>query len=519
MSKPTSKRATAKRGAKKIAPNAKKPAPAKKPASGEVAAKAIAKAVVAAVTGDKPSPAPVLKKTFAATEHDDERVPPIYFESRTGKYWLRYPDGAYVQFDSGNIDLHLRSHGLSTGKTYDGELNGCERARLTAQRERMVVYAGPLAGYEVGLHTLASGDKILVTKGRRVWPDNPKSDPAFVVEFEEELLGREQSMRLHLWRKYALASLARHDFRPRQAVIMAGPATCGKSFSQVITSYTLGCRTANPAKFFWEGEQFTSALAASEHWSMTETGKADMRRRKAYGELLKQFCVEPIMEVRMMHRDPIFIATFRAIDHTLNCQHEYVMTLPVVDDSTAGKMMLFLAKEAKHKLSEDRGENIRRLEAAMPGYIRWLAKLECPKAFHSPREGVSHYHHPELLDIISDVSHSTHLLHLIDAVLFRVDKTCNKIQERAENEATLIGGDPDRMQGRWVGTASQLERELRADAQEGWNVERLLDRSPNAAGNMLARLKSEQPTRFWSRKDNGVTVWTIDLPAHLKPKE
>ena len=509
MSKPSEKRAVAKRSAKKSGPKAKKPAPVKKTPAQE-----IAKAIVNAIAPSSPAPPPKAPPKFP----DQVKVPPIYFESRTGKYWLQYPDGGFVQFDSGNIDLHLRNYGCSSGKNYDGSLSGCERARLEAQQERMVSYAGALAGYDVGLQTLATGDKILVTKGRRLWPDVPKSDPAFILEFEDELLGKEQSLRLHLWRKFAIASLDRRDFRPRQAVIIAGPGTCGKSFAQAITTYTLGCRVANPSKFFWEGEQFTGALAASEHWSMTETGKADMRRRKAYGELLKQFCVEPVMEVRMMHRDPLFIPTFRAIDHTLNCQHEYVMTLPVVDDSTAGKMMLFLARDAKSKLSEDRPENIRRLEDAMPGYIRWLKKLECPKQLHAPREGVTFFHHPELLGIISDVSHSTHLLNMIDNTLFLVTKTVNRIQERADGEDGLIEGDPDRKAGRWVGTATQMEKELRANADVGWAVERLLDRSPNAAGNMLAKLKSENPARFWAKKVNGVTIWTIDLPEHLKPK-
>lgn len=415
-----------------------------------------------------------------------DKVPTLYFDPRGG-YWRQYEGGRYVRLSDSDASLHLREAGLYGGKVEEG-LNAVEKAKFVAQRERFIDYAGPLAGYRCGYYTLPNGNRLLITSERKTWKEDKRSKPDFILDFQRALLGDTQALYAALWHKFAIESLERQDFRPAQFVVLAGPATCGKSFWQVITTELLGGREESPAKFLWGEDNFNAQLAGAEHWRMDEaTGSTDMRSRRKFGEFVKLYTVGESLAVRAMQRAAITLPCFRRITQSLNWSTENLNTLPLIDDSMRGKLMLFKCDSALDVLSTDRETNMANLRAAMPGYIRFLKSLKVEKRYSAPREGVAHYHDPALSEAIYAVSHQRRLLDIIDEVCFATSRDTKRV------------------------SADDLERELRNSGLRG-SVEKLLAHSVNACGNFLGRLREEEPNRVSSTKVKGKTMWEITPP-------
>jgi hypothetical protein len=77
------------------------------------------------------------------------------------------------------------------------------------------------------------------------------------------------------------------------------------------------------------------------------------------------------------------------------------------------------------------------LRAELPHFVDFLTKWQIPTNLISHRYGITHHHHPEILDALGTLAPETRLLEIIDTELF---------------DSPAAGG--------WEGSASQLERLL-----------------------------------------------------------
>lgn len=412
-----------------------------------------------------------------------EQAPPLlYFDSRTGSYWMKLAD-RYLLLDTAQARLHLRKAGLFSGRVDDG-LNECERAFIAAQIDRHIDYAGALAGCPIGPMMTDAGFRILVTTGARL-PESKRGAAENLDKYFSELFGDEQSVVALAWLKVARESLIAGDFRPGQLLVLAGPSGCGKSLFQALVTAWLGGRSAKPYRYFIGDTPFNADLASAEHLMIEdENASTDIRTRRNFGGRIKEFCVCKELSIHAKGRQALTLPTFRRITLSVNDEPENLMILPPLDVSLSDKITLLRCRPAE--LSSDRAKNWKALAGELPALAWRLERWSIPHALRCSRFGVKAWHHPDLLDALSDLSPEARLLNIIDQTLF----------EKANPTP-------------WTGTSEALEMELR-QTKFGFAVERLLY-FPGAAGTYLGRLSKNGRIQKGIR--SGKTHWTIATPG------
>ena len=122
--------------------------------------------------------------------------------------------------------------------------------------------------------------------------------------------------------------------------------------------------------------------------------------------------------------------------------------------------------------------------AELPFFLFDLLNGEISADYASERYGITHYHNPDVMEIISELAPEEQLLELLYAA-----------------EITSFQG-----------SARELKQRLVNHPTVGREATKLLDWHQNC-GAYLGRLRKKQPTHFTDRHSRMGTVWLIELPA------
>lgn len=413
---------------------------------------------------------------------DRPKLPEIHFDAGTGQYWLRLENGRYLELSARDCKLHMQDAGLDLDMQNTKGLKLGEVQILDAQKNHYIDYAGALAGRRAGFFITPSGKRILVTM--EASPIEPKRGKFEGIEnFLGDLLGREQLPYFLCWLHVALDALRRGVNRPGQLVAFIGPPGCGKSFCHVLITRLLGGRSGKPYRYMTGQTTFNNELAEAEHLVIEdESAKINISARRDFGTAIKDWTVNEEISVHAKGRKAVMLSFFRRLSLSINGEAEDVIILPPLVSGVADKIMAFKCSPAR--LSENREKNIAMLTAELPGFAYMLSKYSVPKALRDPRFGVRAYHHPEILEMLGELSPEGRLESLIDEIIF-----------------------PNENAPPFRGTAEQLEKEMRSSAFS-YAVDKLMSFSA-AMGTYLARLEKKNPERYQKRKNNGRTVWLI----------
>lgn len=415
------------------------------------------------------------------------KLPEVYFDHKGDGYALRLEESRFITLGKADVKLHLRRAGLTDDNIIKGVgLGEVENFLYLTQVERAVDYSGPLAGHKCGVFNDASGLRVLVTSEPRKVASKAGSLDKW-DKFLTELLG-EQTRHFLWWLKCARASQQRGDFAPGQLVVLAGPSGCGKSLLQLLVTEFLGGRSAKPYAFMVGDTTYNGECAGAEHLVIEDQAAShDIRKRRVFGAKLKEFIVNRELYIHPKGRQAISLPTFRRMTLSVNDEAENLMILPPLDPSILDKVILFKCSVAD--LDGERADNWQAFIKELPALAAHVERLKIPKEWHCPRYGVKAFHNAELLAMVAEVAPETHLVRVIDEVLFGKD---NK------------EGLP------WRGSAQELERELR-QSKFAFAVERLIY-SPSICGVYLARLAMKEPERFSQTRSKGKNNWHIKAP-------
>lgn len=441
------------------------------------------------------------KQTLAKND-EPPKIESLFFDSRDGGYWYEIKN-RFFKLGTKDVRMHLRTRGLRDDIFHKG-LRELDFPLWDAQMNRVVDYAGALAGHRVGVSRNSSGSVILVTQEvSDLWQDfkgKPKA-PKWFFQFVQELLPGDQWLYFCHWLKIALASLRNCDFRPGQVVVLAGPSECGKSLMQSIITEVLGGRQANPFPFMM-GEKFNYELAGAEHWRIEDPASTtDIRARRYFGAKLKEATVNSEISINQKGKDALLLTIGRRVTISVNDEPENLSVIPPLDDSIKDKIFLFRCDRVEKSLAkflDDRGElDRKKLWDTIAGEIKavrgWLFNglADLPLDLRNRRFGVKSWHHPELLAELANLSPESRLFSLLDAVLF-------------ENyNAKDIGF--------YEGKAIDIEKALRA-SQFAFEADKLL-KYHGACGTYLSRLEKQQGERISRRLKDGYAVWRIQKPS------
>lgn len=422
------------------------------------------------------------------------KPPAFFFDVKGEGYWVELTPGRFVSMRQGDLKLHLRRGGLSKENHDQSGLNELERAIAVCQIERAIDYAAPLAGHKPGIVTSSSGKKLLVTHAVKL-PPAKRGSHARLMDFIESLFADEEHGGMQkdvalAWLKCARESFLAGDFRPGQMLVLAGESGCGKSLFQHLVTEWLGGRVGLPYRYMNAETSFNADLASAEHLMLEDKGAAsfDVRARRKFGEAVKDFVVCSLMSVHDKGIKAEVVPTFRRVSMSINRESENLMAHPPMDPSIEDKTILLSCSHAS--VDPDRAKTWRVLSSELPALAYYLERWKLPENMRDTRYGVKAWHHPALLEALTNLSDEMRLLSIIDQVLFVESPVMVKVP--------------------WEGTSEELESKL-VNSQLGFAAVKVLSKFAGACGTYLSRLKNKTD-RIDSRKREGRTFWRIKWP-------
>ncbi|QYM80694.1 hypothetical protein K0B96_08875 [Horticoccus luteus] len=413
--------------------------------------------------------------------------PPLaFFDPPRNAYWFQNSRGGWITLPEAALKRQLRPY-LSNKAAETARLSPLDEHINKLQTECDVAYAGPLAGAPPGLREYESR-RLLITEGPQIIEPVPGEWPVLSLVLENLLVDERGDQRPYFygWLKIARESLIAQVHRPGQALVLAGQHDSGKSLVQNLITPLLGGRAAKPYGWMTGATDFNAELFGAEHLVIEdEFASTDIRARRNFGAQIKSVTVNSLQKCHQKNRTALSLEPFWRVTITVNDEPENLMVLPPFDDSVADKIILLRANKRPMPMPtatyEERKAFMATLTAELPAFCHFLSAYAIPAEHVSHRFGITHYHHPDLLNALDELAPETRLLQLL---------------ETAITES-------------WTGSQAQLEALLTGpDAETAYEARRLFS-FPNACGVYLARLAKKRPDAVRYRRTGTSRTWTI----------
>ncbi len=422
-------------------------------------------------------------------------LPEVYFDSNRQHYWIQDQRERWMPYSETSLKRLLRSKAISAKPARGEIVSDLDLVILDIQHNRNVDYAASLAGYQRGVYEILGSRVLVVDSPQLIEPKTVTWDTLKVL-----LCGLlvdddfDQTVYFFGWLKVALESLRAGKRRPGQALVLAGPKDCGKSFLQKIITRLLGGRMASPYQYMTGATPFNGELFRAEHLVIEDNAAStDIRARRHFGSFLKTITVNDDQPCCAKGRQTVSLTPFWRLSASVNDEPENLMVLPPVDDSIEDKLILLRAYRSTFPMptqtDTEREAFWDALMSELPGFVHFLSEWEIPKHLESRRFGITHFHHPELLHTLDDLAPETQLLDLIDGELF---------------------AGP--LSAAWEGKAEELERRLTTSENGTAHSARRLLAFRAACGTYLGRLLKKYPYRIDRKVRDGHSIWTVGPP-------
>jgi hypothetical protein len=436
------------------------------------------------VVANARDPDPLNNPIFAGVREELKTFSPemtegIYYDGGRKHYLCRTKGGRYIALPLADVKRRLKSRGVSGKQDPVLGMSAIDDCLLYIQDFKSVQYAGSLAGCPCGMIE-QHGNRVLVTSEAKPFEVKEGSFDVLAA-FLEGLLGHDQAQLdcfLFWWR-----GILFERAKPRQALVLAGPAGSGKSLLQQLITYTLGGRSAKPYRYLTGRTEFNSEIFGAEHLVIDdESASTDFRSRESLGSQLKQIVVGSEHRLHAKGRDALMLSPFWVLSFSLNGESENLQVLPRMEMSLNDKIILLQARANPMPMptgtEAERKAFWNRLCSDVSGLLFALKNKEVPAGLKSERYVVKAYHHPELLRALSNISKEAELLELIETFV-RLP---------------------------WTGSASKLDGLLRDATPRRCDQ---LFNFPNACAVLLGRLQKLYPERIERERTKAERLWSI----------
>jgi hypothetical protein len=404
-------------------------------------------------------------------------LPAIYYSICSKEYYLQAADGRWIPVNENSIKRQLKGLGYRDGKVPDGGLTPMERCLNEIQTKHCVTYSAPLAGYDAGLYRI-NGNNILVTQSPNIIEPVEGEFPVLGELLKRMFVTPQADQRPHIygWLKTQIEALHARRWAPCQALAMCGPVNCGKSLFQRLITEMLGGRSGKPYQYMTNDTTFNEDLFEAEHLMIEDDAESTLHsERKAFGAHIKAFAVNRDHRCHGKKKKALILTPRWRVTISVNDEPQRLLVLPPIDQDTEDKITLLKVNPTimpmPQETNEDRDRFWQTLMDELPAFIHFLCKWDIPAELRSARFGITHFHHPEILAAVDEVSQEFRLLNLIDQAL------------------VFHHGEP------WKGTALDLERALTAENGRVTYEAKKLFYFSNACGTYLASLAKKRPDR------------------------
>ena len=443
---------------------------------------------------------------------------PQHIATSLDVYWENGGGGTYVISRGGAWkfypELKIKKLVNQTHKVFlGGERSEADDLLLYVMEHRCLDVVLPaLAGYPAGIYVI-HGRRILVRQSPR-FIQPKEGDWAMLKEWIDSRLnlsrdgGPDQTDYFHGQMRWAIESLTTGgpgNFAPGHISVYAGPAGCGKSFTQnhVITPM-LGGRSADPSPYLRGRTDFNSEVFGSEHLLMEDPASTtETKERVLLGENLKQLAVGENLRYHQKREDAMTLSPFFRISISVNDDPDKLRVLPLFSPDMREKTQLFLVADTpfpmpRNTLAERKAFK-ERIESELPAYAWWLLhEFEIPEHLRSERYGIVPWHHPAIERELFDDTPGAALKQIILAARW--------------NGTRSLWDQPSKFKGAgrvWEDTAIALEQLLR-DSSVAAEIDRLVKHYK--FDRMLSRLSADDPDFVAKHRTGTHRQWMICEP-------
>jgi hypothetical protein len=422
------------------------------------------------------------------------------------------PTGIYYDMSSkGFIALSRNNKWTPLGERAAKDWIICEKlgdgedpryAPHNIRQDFAVEYVGPLCGKEAGYYPdIGAGKSALVTSGVAL-PEPVEGDCSTIRSIIEKAIGcnseecaQQQLIVFYGWLQCAYIALRAHKWRAAQVLALAGPIKSCKSLIQYIISLVLGGRSAKAAQFLQGKTEFNSDHFGVENLILEdEAAEVNHAARVKFAAAIKQISVNRLQACHGKHREAITLEAWWRCTVSLNDDPEKLMILPELSPDVADKIIIL--RTTRHDLPIDTSTQegadllVATIAKELPAFVHWLLNgFVIPDASKDPRFGIQEFHHPAIVEALSELDPSNELLELID-----------NLKPWGLNDA-------------WVGTAADLQSLLSKNDGLREQSKRVLYWS-KACGTYLGNLAKTPLDRVISMpKKGGIRRYRINAPS------
>jgi hypothetical protein len=242
---------------------------------------------------------------------------------------------------------------------------------------------------------------------------------------------------------------------------------------------------------------FNGELFGAEHLVIEdEIASTDIRARRNFGAHIKGITAsENSQRCHAKNRNAVRLDPFWRLSISVNNEPENLMILPPIDDSIEDKLILLRTSISPMPMPTGQPKQrkifFETLVNELPAFLYHLEQWQIPEKLSSERFGITHFHHPEILQAIDELAPEFRLLALVDDQIFR---------------------DED---DTWEDTAAQLERILTGENSPCRFEARKLLSFGSSCGTYLGRLAKKCQGRVSFRRIHGQTTWRIKPPSRI----
>lgn len=400
-------------------------------------------------------------------------------------------------------------------KDFEGDAddwnNYVQRVRTFLLDSRNIDLCLKVAGCKPGLLSTPDGKKILVSRDSG-WMEPVEGDWSSLRDYLLAMLGERGMACLLDWLHLTLDDLRRcrevgpylARLRPHQAMIIIGPAGCGKSLLKSLIVKIFGGSTADPAPFLFGETRFNEEVASAVTLVIddgTDSFNPMARSRLAQGLKRLQVVGEYRVEQKGSH-----VVMLRACQRIVILANEDATnTLPLINESYRDKLHVLQATGSdlvgKWTNEADKNAWVERLEIALPAMSYYLLnEHKVPSERYCPRYGMKAVHSERLLSLMVD-DDATELIHGMIQYTLSALKPPNLVS---------LPGCPNIQVYHWEGRASELFALVQKRCNQ--NVVAKALRSIQQFGTELGKLAMRKPKVYAkSTYNKGNQQWTVDF--------
>lgn len=370
-----------------------------------------------------PQPPPAATPENEMQSLETDKLPSIYYSLGTKEYFLKNDYGTWIPINENSVKRHLKARGHRHGKEDAGMATPLEQCLNQIQLKHCIAYAAPLAGHDAGFYRI-NGQQVLVTNSPTRIEAVPGEFPVLSELLKRMFLTEAKDQRPYLfgWLKIQVEALRDKRWSYGQALAMCGPVNCGKSLIQRLITQMFGGRSAKPYQFMKGETTFNADLFEAEHLMIEDEAESTQHaQRKAFGASIKGFVANMDQRCHGKKEKGLVLYPYWRVTISVNDEPQRLLVLPPIDQDTEDKIMLLKVNAAEmpmpQETSADRERFWHTLINELSAFVDFLLKWEIPQELRHSRWGIRHYHHPDILAAVDEVSDEIRLLNLIDEQL------------------------------------------------------------------------------------------------------